>query len=184
MKRNPNRNRLIPSTYTVAEMSDLLKYCPPSWRACIALSGFAGLRAAEILQLDWSDIDLSAGRAITKGASKSHIRCVALSPNLLSWLANSRPSADGRIWQKSKAAYLAAKHATVTAINAARETKAGRFEWVPNALRHSFVSYYYALTQDCEQVACVAGISSRMVMNHFIRPCSLAEARAWFAIVP
>ena len=60
----------------------------------------------------------------------------------------------------------------------------GAFEWKHNGLRHSFISYRVAETQNVAQVALEAGNSPQMIFKHYRELVRPAEARAWFSIVP
>jgi len=58
------------------------------------------------------------------------------------------------------------------------------FAWKHNALRHSFISYRVAETQNVAQVALEAGNSPQMIFKHYRELVRPAEAKAWFAIEP
>ena len=58
------------------------------------------------------------------------------------------------------------------------------FAWKHNALRHSFISYRVAETQNVAQVALEAGNSPQMIFKHYRELVRPAEAKAWFAILP
>jgi site-specific recombinase XerD len=60
----------------------------------------------------------------------------------------------------------------------------GKFKWKHNALRHSFISYRVAETQNVAQVALEAGNSPQMIFQHYRELVRPAEAKAWFAIIP
>src|SRR5262249_27616429 len=56
--------------------------------------------------------------------------------------------------------------------------------WKHNALRHSFISYRVALTQNIPQVALEAGNSVKLVNSNYRALVTPDEAKAWFAILP
>ena len=58
------------------------------------------------------------------------------------------------------------------------------FLWKHNALRHSFISYRVAQTQNVAQVALEAGNSPGMIFQHYRELVRPDAAKAWFAIVP
>jgi integrase len=58
------------------------------------------------------------------------------------------------------------------------------FAWKHNALRHSFISYRVAETQDVAKVSLEAGNSPQMIFKHYRELVQPKEAKAWFAIVP
>jgi integrase len=58
------------------------------------------------------------------------------------------------------------------------------FKWKHNALRHSFITYRVAETQNVAQVALEAGNSPRMIFQHYRELVTPEEAKRWFAISP
>jgi hypothetical protein len=57
-------------------------------------------------------------------------------------------------------------------------------EWKKNALRHSFISYRVAETQNVAQVALEAGNSPQIIFQHYREVVRLKEAKRWFGIEP
>lgn len=58
------------------------------------------------------------------------------------------------------------------------------FLWKHNALRHSFISYRVAQTQNVAQVALEAGNSPQMIFHHYRELVQPNQAKAWFGIAP
>jgi integrase len=58
------------------------------------------------------------------------------------------------------------------------------FAWKHNALRHSFISYRVAETQDVAKVSLEAGNSPQMIFKHYRELVQPKAAKAWFAIRP
>lgn len=58
------------------------------------------------------------------------------------------------------------------------------FLWKHNALRHSFISYRVAQTQNVAQVALEAGNSPGMIFKHYRELVRQADGKKWFAIAP
>ena len=58
------------------------------------------------------------------------------------------------------------------------------FAWKHNALRHSFISYRVAATQDVAKVSLEAGNSPQMIFRHYRELVRPADAVKWFAIAP
>jgi integrase len=58
------------------------------------------------------------------------------------------------------------------------------FLWKHNALRHSFISYRVAQTQNVAQVALEAGNSPQMIFQHYRELVQPDAAKEWFAIAP
>jgi integrase len=162
--------------YSPAEMAALLNNAPQHFLPVVALGGFAGLRTAEIERLDWSDIDMASGFihvAAEKAKTRSR-RLVPLLPNLAQWLA---PMAQqkGKVWKGTLNSLKEARAKTV---------KAAETPWKDNALRHSFISYRLAETQNAAQVALEAGNSPSMVFKHYRELVKPETAKGWFAIGP
>jgi hypothetical protein len=58
------------------------------------------------------------------------------------------------------------------------------FLWKHNALRHSFISYRVAQTQNVAQVALEAGNSPQMIFRHYRELVRPADAKTWFSLAP
>ena len=58
------------------------------------------------------------------------------------------------------------------------------FAWKHNALRHSFISYRVAETQDVAKVSLEAGNSPQMIFKHYRELVRPDAAKAWFALMP
>ena len=58
------------------------------------------------------------------------------------------------------------------------------FGWKHNALRHSFISYRVAETQDVAKVSLEAGNLPQMIFKHYRELVRPAEVKAWFALAP
>jgi integrase len=162
--------------FTPSELSALLKNASPQIAPCIALSAFGGLRAEEILRLDWSDIERRSGfiEIAAHKAKTATRRIVPIVDNLSGWLAIA-PRKGERVWPHSKAYFFEALR------NAADDAE---IQWKQNALRHSFISYRLAEIQDVNRVALEAGNSPQMIFRHYRELATPQQARTWFAIAP
>ena len=124
--------------FTPPELAAILGSASQEVGPCIALAAFAGLRSAEILRLDWADIQRRPG-FIEVAADKARTatrRIVPIAENLAKWLAIA-PRKGERVWLHSKDRFFKAM------IRAARNAK---ITWKQNVLRHSFISYRLAET--------------------------------------
>ena len=139
---------------------------------------FAGLRVAELNRLDWRDVDLASGfihvRArISKTRSR---RLVPILDNLRAWLQpiakTSGPVAGTRGARKLRCAHEVARE------------RAGITDWPQNGMRHSFVSYRLALTQNAPQVALECGHDQVVLFAHYRELVRPKEAERFFAIRP
>jgi integrase len=162
--------------FTNKELAALFKHASPQIAPCIALSAFAGLRAEEIMRLDWQDVERRPGfiEVAAHKAKTATRRIVPVSDNLAKWLAIA-PRNGERVWPHSKPYFFeklrnAADNAGIT--------------WKQNALRHSFISYRLAEIQDVNRVALEAGNSPQMIFRHYRELATPEQARTWFAIAP
>jgi len=159
-----------------SEMAALLKLATPELAACLALAAFAGLRAEEIVRLEWSDIERRPGfiEIAAHKAKTAARRLVPITPNLTRWLAIA-PRKQSLVWSGTRRWFFTA----TTRLAAKAEVK-----WKHNALRHSFISYRLGEVQDVNRVALEAGNSPRMIFQHYRELCTPAEAKMWFALRP
>ncbi len=164
------------SIYTPKEMALLLGHADRDMIPFLAIGAFAGLRHAEILRLDWSEVDLAGGLIEVKAAKAKTAsrRLVPIPDNLKKWLA---PYHEGfgkvvPVEQMSeKLRNLAAR-------------KGVGLVWKRNALRHSYISYRVAETQNVAQTSLEAGNSPKIIFSNYRELVKPAEALKWFAIQP
>jgi integrase len=170
------RNGDAVEVFTPGELAALLAAAPADFRPLVALGAFTGIRAAEALRLDWSDVDL-AGAFVTVGAAKAKTRArrlVPICPALAAWLA-PYAGRTGRVWHLGPDAFN--KRAAATA-------KAAGVPWKANGLRHSFASYRLAQTQDAAKVALEMGNSPAVIFAHYRELVRPDAAAAWFSVRP
>jgi integrase len=162
--------------FTPSELTALLGSASPEVAPCIALNAFAGLRAEEILRLDWTDIERRPGfiEVAAHKAKTATRRIVPISENLARWLAIA-PRNGQRMWPYSKDRFFKALR---------RAADNAKVTWMQNALRHSFISYRLAEIQDVNRVALEAGNSPQMIFRHYRELATPEQARTWFAIAP
>jgi integrase len=140
----------------------------------LAIGAFAGLRSAEIERLDWKNVYFDRGfievRADT--CKTKARRLVPISDNLRAWL---KPFAvpSGPV----------VPYRGVANVHARLAKRAG-VEWKKNALRHSFVSYRLAATNDGAKTALEAGHDQGILFKHYRELVLPQAAEKWFAIMP
>ncbi len=145
--------------FTPAEMRSLLAAARADVLAYLVLGAFAGIRTAELARLEWQDVDLASGYIEIKGrkAKTRQRRLIRIQPNLAAWLALlKRPEGPVmRLKRPEKTMYeICARKAGIA--------------WRRNALRHSFISYRLAATNDENLVASEAGNSPAMVYQQLL----------------
>jgi integrase len=143
----------------------------------LAIAAFCGLRAAEIMRLDWSDIHLTGPERFVEikagNAKTASRRTVPITDNCAAWLERYVKT-SGAVINLSRAdkqlfLYLAEKSGV---------------PWKHNGLRHSFISYRLAVVKDVGQVSLEAGNSPGMVFKHYRQLVRESEAKEWFGIMP
>lgn len=162
--------------FTPAQLAALLEHSSAQLQPCVALAAFAGVRAEEILRLEWMDVERFPGfvEVAAHKAKTASRRIVPIADNLAKWLAVA-PRAEGRIWPHSKAWFFEAIR------NAA---SAAEVNWTHNAPRHSYISYRLAEIHDVNHVALDAGTSPKMIHKHYRELVTPAQAKSWFSIAP
>ncbi len=168
--------------FTPTEIARLLAVATPEFLPCLALGAFAGLRSAEIERLAWSDIHL-AERFIVVGAAKAKTagrRIVPITDNLAAWLT---PYAlrQGNVWMGGHDQFYEAQQETAAAT---KTDDKPTLKWKANALRHSYASYRFALTNDAGRVAGECGNSAAVIHRHYRELVKLADAERWFSVKP
>jgi integrase len=77
---------------TPKQLAGLISKAPADIKLYLAIAAFTGMRASEILRLDWDDVNFERGH-ITVAAHKAKTatrRLVPIQPNLGQWLAAYR----------------------------------------------------------------------------------------------
>jgi integrase len=143
----------------------------------LAVAAFCGLRAAEIMRLDWSEIHLTGPEKFVEvkadNAKTASRRTVPITDNCAAWLERYS-KLSGPVISLSRADKQLFLHLA---------EKSG-VPWKHNGLRHSFISYRLAIKKDVGQVSLEAGNSPGMVFKHYRQLVRESEAQQWFAIVP
>jgi len=170
--------------FTTGELRVMLHAAPPELLPFLAIGAFAGLRAEEINQLRWEEVDFLNKRIDVKASvSKSAAnRYVPIFPALLEWL---QP--------------VAKASGSVAPINAYQRLRAFRRQleiedtekprpavaWKQNGLRHSFASYALAKYDNAAQVALWLGHdSNKMIFKHYRERVTPESANEWFEVLP
>jgi len=162
--------------FTPDEAEKLLKAAPEDWLPCLAIGLFAGLRSAEIERLEWKDIDLKQ-RHIIVGADKAKTasrRIVPIAENLALWLAPYANSKDG-VWPHGRICFHKREQSTA---------KTAGIVWKRNAMRHSFASYSFALSNDAARIAGYCGNSTAVIHRHYRQLTTPADALKFFSLNP
>jgi len=164
--------------YTPDELKRILNQCPSEMIPSMTIAAFAGLRSAEILRLDWADIDLDRGHIVLSAekAKTATRRLIPITANLATWL---KPHAkkNGRVTpQLQNLDNLTRKFQAIC-------KKAG-VEAQRNGFRHSFASYRLATEKSAAAVSLEMGNSPNKLFTNYREIVTEANAKDWFAISP
>ncbi len=164
--------------YTPKEFRSLLSAADDTERALIAIGGLAGLRTAELLRLDWSDVWRVPGHIeITSGKSKTRQRrLVEIVPALAAWLEPFRACTSGPIWPGHEIVFQNHFRGICAGLRLARKA---------NGLRqHAFCTYHFGAHGNKNLTAQQAGNSPAMIHSNYKGLATKAEAEKWFAVAP
>lgn len=172
--------------------------------ASVVLRLFCGLRTAEATRMNWEDVkwqDKKPFVHVVKGVSKTKdARNVELPPAAIQWLALCprkkgmvSPSQDAdeacrRFNAVRKAAGLGFEKVPIRTEKAKEEQQkaysAFKKKW-SNITRHSFGSYYLALTDSTEKTTAQMGHGTdEMLFKHYRALANKDDAEKYFGIVP
>lgn len=161
--------------FTPDEPAKVLSAVCVEARSAIAIGAFAGLRTAEILRLDWREVDLERGHieVTERKAKTAKRRLVKIAPNLAPWLEPDRKE-QGKIYPLGWRSYHE---------DASAAARLGGLAWPQNGLRHSFASYHLALHQNAPALALEMGQTSpRMIFDHYREVVTREEAEGCRAL--
>ncbi len=156
------------------QLVDLLTASDEVAKLYFAIGAFTGLRSAELIRLEWEDVNFARGHIqVGKGKAKTATRrLVPIQPNLMQWLSEYRGRAE---------LVFASEHAAYRSIAQAKEIIG---DWPTNALRHSYATYRIAQCHDAARVALEMGNSAQMLFRNYRELADEQDAKAWFSIVP
>lgn len=162
---------------TAEQFARLLEAADSDTLAYVAIGGFAGLRAAEIQRLDWSEVDLEDG-FIEVRASKSKTatrRLVKIQPCLRAWI---EPLA------KKSGPVVPTPNALARRLYRTRH-RADIAHWPNNALRHSFASYHLSAFKDAAALALEMGhTTTKQIFAHYRQVVRESQAIQWWNVMP
>lgn len=167
-----------PGIITPEQCKKLLDAADKEILPVIAIQAFCGVRTAEVLRLDWSNVYLVRGHIEVepeqaKGARR---RLAYISDNLKSWL-QPYVGRTGKLWPKSHMEFY-------RDLEKAR-TDAGIKRWPSNALRHSYASYHLAHHQNAAALALQMGHTSQnMVFSNYREVVTREDANEYWTICP
>jgi integrase len=155
------------------QLAGLIEKAPADVKIYLALGAFTGMRASEILRLDWSEVNFEKGH-ITVAPEKAKTatrRLVPIQANLIQWLFPYRDRTGPAVEKRVE-------------IRAIEFAKSQGIAWPRNALRHSYATYRLAAIADTARVALEMGNSPQKLMTNYRELADEHDAKAWFAIAP
>jgi integrase len=166
-----------PEIFTPVQLASVLAAAPADLLPALAIGAFAGLRASEVLRLEWSEIDLLRG-VISVAARKSKSarrRLVKILPNLAAWLA-PYANAQGKVFPGQKRVYHNAIAELVARLG---------FDWPQNGLRHSFASYHLAKFENAAQLMLALWhTTTRLIFEAYRELVTPESAELYWSIMP
>ncbi len=166
--------------FTPAEVKAILGAVRKEELPFVAIAAFAGLRSAEIVRLDWADVNFAEKfiEVKAKKAKTAQRRIIPMSENLLAWLLPYQTK-RGPVCKWIKTQLIVQKAAEKPV-----EKGGAGVTWKHNALRHSFGSYRLPVCKSAAEVALEMGNSPRMVFAHYRNLVSPSAAKAYWEIMP
>lgn len=160
--------------FSVTEIRALLAHAKEDLIPAVAIGAFAGLRSEEIRRLNWADVDIGEGHIEVRAAiAKTRVRrIVPIQSNLRKWLL---PHA-----RKSGSVCVYVNYGN----QLAKLAKKAGVEWKKNGLRHSFISYRVAATDNIHMTAMEGGNSPAVITRSYLKCVTKEQARKWFSIEP
>ena len=159
---------------TPAQLTKLLRKSKPEYQLYFALAAFTGTRSAELLRLEWSEINFEKGHIEVKArkAKTAARRLVPIQPNLAKWLEPYR-SCQGKLFKSRRNVDSAIKFAKRLGI-----------PWKANCLRHSYAAYRLSIVPDAGRIALEMGNSPAKLFTNYRELDRQDHAPEWFAIEP
>jgi integrase len=156
------------------QLKKLLGKSKPLYQLYFALAAFTGIRSAELLRLEWSEIDFEKGHVEVKArnAKNATRRLVPIQPNLAKWLEPYRGS-KGKLFKSRRTVDSAIKFAKRLGI-----------PWKANCLRHSYATYRLSMVPDAGRIALEMGNSPAKLFTNYRELDRHNHAPEWFAIGP
>lgn len=166
-----------PEIFTVDDLAKLLNAATPELVPILALGAFTGIRMAELMRLEWKEVNFHTGFVEVMGRkakSRSH-RSVEMHPNLLAWLA-PYAGRTGCIWNGTENTFRYFLRPIL---------KATGVKWAKNGLRHSYASYHLQKYNNVNKLALDLGhTSSDLIFSNYRALANKTDAERYFGITP
>lgn len=171
---------------TPAQARALVDAASPHLRPLLVFFLCTGARVAEALDMQWSDVDLQARTCIFRDTKSGADRIVKLAPAAWEALANL-PHRDGAVFRRPGRAALPVGAAYAdrgrdeggqikTAFNGARRRAGLPSDVTPHALRHTWATWFQAVTRDPMRLKHEGGWGSLAMVERYahLAPSAIA----------
>jgi integrase len=176
----PTVTESSPGVLTVEQASALLNACASGeaeMLPAVAIGLFAGLRTAELEQLDWRHVDLRENNIHVppEVAKTREGRDVEIHPTLRAWLLPLART-DGKLAPAKSYDWRLAQKAAA----------AGITDWPKNALRHSFASYHFAAFKNAPLTSAMLGhhSSTQTFEKRYKKRVTPSDAMKFWNLLP
>lgn len=180
------RERKAVEIYSVPQMKLLLSKIDRSVLPFVTLAAFAGLRSAEIARLDWGNVQFERDGGVidlTSELTKTGTRrLVDIQPVLRAWLKPIAKETGNVMGVRDE--YHLSKRFRIAVQNLHEAKEPFIFSPLHNGFRHSFISYFYALTSDVKETAKQAGNSPEIIFESYNEPVTKEQGVNWFSLTP
>jgi integrase len=168
----------FPDIFTVDELSRLLNAATPELLPLLAIGAFSGIRTAELVRLDWQEVNFATGFVSVKGskAKSRRTRSIEMQHNLKEWL-KPYVGRTGKIWSGT---FNMLYHALRGVCKAS-----GLAKWPKNGLRHSYASHFLVRTNNQNLLALNLGhVGSDLIFSNYRALVTPTDAERYFEIRP
>ena len=176
--KRPRKVDKVPEIYHPTHATHLLRWASqnPQHLPFLLIAGWLGVRPAECVRITWSDFDFPHSLLHIRpevARKKNQERWIPIDPILLPILKKSAATA------KSPTSKACRFHSRARLSEAARENPAVAI-WIPDGLRHSFITYRLQILQKIDTVAEEAGNSPSEIRQSYRRPIPPKQGIAWW----
>lgn len=185
---NPEKESREPKILNLPQVAALLK------AACgfkegrlipyLAIALFAGLRPNELARIQWQHIELDKKLIILTGevTKLRQRRIVELPDNLIEWINPHKGNpVFGPNWRKR---FDQVRRLAGFQGSSIRDGDESLTPWPPDGLRHTALSYKYALTKSDTETAAWAGNSADVLHRHYRGLVTPEEAATYWNLRP
>ena len=163
---NVKRDKQLPIILSKKEINDMVIALPNFiHRVMIMLMYSSGMRASEVINLSWNDIDMARNVIHIKLAKGGKDRVVILSPKVKKELHKLGSSREGNVFKTNRGEMYSLRSVELIVKNGARRAGINK-KVTPHSLRHSFATHLLERGVDIRYIKDLLGhanISTTMI---------------------